>query len=40
MKKIRLDAFLAEKGLSQSREKGRREIVAGWVKVNGEPGWG
>jgi len=36
MKKIRLDAFLAEKGLSQSREKGRREIVAGWVKVNGE----
>lgn len=36
MKKIRLDAFLAEKGFSQSREKGRREIVAGWVKVNGE----
>lgn len=36
MKKIRLDAFLAEKGLSQSREKGRREIVSGWVKVNGE----
>ncbi len=36
MKKIRLDAFLAEKGLSQSREKGRREIIAGWVKVNGE----
>jgi len=36
MKKIRLDAFLAEKGLSQSREKGRREIIAGWVKINGE----
>ncbi len=36
MKKIRLDFFLSEKGLSQSREKGRREIVAGWVKVNGE----
>jgi 23S rRNA (cytidine1920-2'-O)/16S rRNA (cytidine1409-2'-O)-methyltransferase len=36
MKKIRLDAYLAEKGLSQSREKGRREIIAGWVKVNGE----
>jgi 23S rRNA (cytidine1920-2'-O)/16S rRNA (cytidine1409-2'-O)-methyltransferase len=36
MKKIRLDAFLAEKGLSQSREKGRREIIAGWVRVNGE----
>ncbi|HOP62501.1 MAG TPA: TlyA family RNA methyltransferase [Spirochaetota bacterium] len=36
MKKIRLDAFIAEKNLSQSREKGRREIIAGWVKVNGE----
>lgn len=36
MKKYRLDAFLAEKGFSASREKGRREIIAGWVMVNGE----
>ncbi len=36
MKKTRLDIHLARSGLSQSREKARREIVAGWVKVNGE----
>ena len=36
MKKTRLDIFLAQGGLSQSREKARREIVAGWVRVNGE----
>lgn len=36
MKKTRLDIFLAQGGLSQSREKARREIVAGWVKVDGE----
>ena len=36
MGKVRLDAFLAERGLSQSREKGRREIIAGWVRVDGE----
>jgi 23S rRNA (cytidine1920-2'-O)/16S rRNA (cytidine1409-2'-O)-methyltransferase len=36
MKKTRLDIFLAQGGLSQSREKARREIVAGWVRVDGE----
>jgi 23S rRNA (cytidine1920-2'-O)/16S rRNA (cytidine1409-2'-O)-methyltransferase len=36
MKKTRLDIHLARSGLSQSREKARREIVAGWVKVDGE----
>ncbi len=36
MKKTRIDIFLAQGGLSQSREKARREIVAGWVKVDGE----
>lgn len=32
----RLDAYLAENGLSSSREKAKREIVAGWVRVDGE----
>ncbi len=36
MKNIRLDLFLSEHGLSQSREKAKKEIIAGWVKVNGE----
>jgi 23S rRNA (cytidine1920-2'-O)/16S rRNA (cytidine1409-2'-O)-methyltransferase len=36
MKKVRLDVFLAEKGLSYSREKAKKEIIAGWVTVNGE----
>ena len=36
MKKIRLDVFLAEKGLSSSREKAKKEIIAGCVTVNGE----
>jgi 23S rRNA (cytidine1920-2'-O)/16S rRNA (cytidine1409-2'-O)-methyltransferase len=36
MKKTRLDIFLARSGLSQSREKARREIIAGWVRVDGE----
>jgi len=36
MKKIRLDSHLAETGLSRSREKARKEILAGWVRVNGE----
>lgn len=36
MKKIRLDLFLAEKGFSASREKAKKEILAGWVTVNGE----
>lgn len=34
--KKRLDKFLADAGLSGSREKAQREIVSGWVKVNGE----
>ncbi|HOT46519.1 MAG TPA: TlyA family RNA methyltransferase [Spirochaetota bacterium] len=36
MKKTRLDIFLARSGLSPSREKSKREIMAGWVKVDGE----
>jgi 23S rRNA (cytidine1920-2'-O)/16S rRNA (cytidine1409-2'-O)-methyltransferase len=36
MKKIRLDVYLSQKGLSRTREKARREILAGWVKVDGE----
>ncbi|PKL17398.1 MAG: TlyA family rRNA (cytidine-2'-O)-methyltransferase [Spirochaetae bacterium HGW-Spirochaetae-5] len=36
MKNIRLDLFLVEHGLSQSREKAKKEIISGWVKVNGE----
>jgi 23S rRNA (cytidine1920-2'-O)/16S rRNA (cytidine1409-2'-O)-methyltransferase len=36
MKKIRLDVYLSQSGLSQTREKARREIIAGWVRVNGE----
>ncbi|HSV98217.1 MAG TPA: TlyA family RNA methyltransferase [Spirochaetota bacterium] len=31
-----LDAYLAENGLSPSREKAKREIMAGWVRVDGE----
>jgi 23S rRNA (cytidine1920-2'-O)/16S rRNA (cytidine1409-2'-O)-methyltransferase len=34
--KKRLDKHLVEAGLSASREKAQREIVSGWVKVNGE----
>ncbi len=33
---IRLDLFCVQRGFSPSREKARREIQAGWVKVNGE----
>ncbi len=36
MKKTRLDIYLAQGGLSLSREKAKREIIAGWVKVDGE----
>lgn len=36
MKNIRLDIFLVEHGLSQSGEKAKKEIISGWVKVNGE----
>lgn len=36
MKKIRLDFFLAEKGFSISPEQAKKEILAGWVTVNGE----
>jgi 23S rRNA (cytidine1920-2'-O)/16S rRNA (cytidine1409-2'-O)-methyltransferase len=36
MKKTRLDIYLAQSGLSRTREKARREVIAGWVKVNGE----
>lgn len=35
-KKYRLDKYLFENGYSKSREKAKREIIAGWVKVNGE----
>lgn len=36
MKKTRLDLYLSQSGLSQTREKAKREIMAGWVKVDGE----
>jgi len=36
MKNIRLDVYLAERGLSLSREKAKKEILAGWVTVNNE----
>ncbi|MGD9100801.1 MAG: TlyA family RNA methyltransferase [Anaerolineae bacterium] len=36
MKKMRLDVLLVERGLASSREKGRRLIMAGQVRVNGE----
>lgn len=36
MKNIRLDVYLAEKGISLSREKAKKEILAGWVTVNNE----
>jgi 23S rRNA (cytidine1920-2'-O)/16S rRNA (cytidine1409-2'-O)-methyltransferase len=36
MKKTRLDIYLVQNALSQSREKAKREIIAGWVKVNDE----
>ena len=36
MKKIRLDHFLADRGFSGSVENSRKEILAGWVRVNGE----
>jgi len=35
-KKIRLDKYLSENGLSESYDKAKKEIIAGWVKVNGE----
>ena len=36
MKRIRLDLYLSQRGLSKTREKARREILAGWVRVDGE----
>lgn len=36
MKKVRLDLFLAEHELSRSIEHAKKEIISGWVKVNGE----
>jgi len=35
-KKIRLDVYLVEHNVSDSREKAKKEIIAGWVKVDGE----
>ena len=35
-KGTRLDIFLVESSISPSREKAKREILSGWVKVNGE----
>ena len=34
--KVRIDRHLAESGMSESREKAKREILSGWVKVDGE----
>ncbi len=36
MKKQRLDLMIVERGLSSSRERAKRDIMAGWVSVNGE----
>lgn len=36
MARIRLDVLLVERGLAESRERAKRDILAGWVKVNGE----
>lgn len=36
MKKIRLDKFLVDNKFSDSKEKAKKEIISGWVKVNGE----
>jgi len=36
MKKIRLDVYLAENNLSRSRESAKKEIISGWVTINGE----
>jgi len=36
MKKIRLDTFLVQNGISDSIENAKKEIIAGWVKVNSE----
>ncbi|MBN1532226.1 MAG: TlyA family RNA methyltransferase [Spirochaetes bacterium] len=35
-KRYRLDCFLAERGLSRSRETAKREILSGWVRVDDE----
>ncbi|MFH0976438.1 MAG: TlyA family RNA methyltransferase [Spirochaetota bacterium] len=34
--KIRLDNYLFKNGFSETPEKAKKEIIAGWVKVNGE----
>ncbi|MBN2041164.1 MAG: TlyA family RNA methyltransferase [Spirochaetes bacterium] len=36
MKKIRLDDYLFRNGFCNSLDKAKKEIVTGWVKVNGE----
>lgn len=36
MKKFRLDLFLAERGYSLSAEKAKKEIISGWVRIDGE----
>lgn len=36
MKHPRIDQWLAEKGLVESREKAQRLVRAGWVRVNGQ----
>ena len=35
-RELRLDVYLTESGKSESREKAKREILAGWVRINGE----
>ncbi len=35
-RKVRLDVYLAEHNISDSREKAKKEIIAGWVKIDGE----
>ena len=37
MKKVRLDQLVVQRGLAPSREKAQRLILAGAVRVNGEP---
>ena len=38
MTRVRLDVAMVERGLSRSREQAQRLVMAGRVRVNGQPG--